>query len=210
MGWTGLDILSPRAIDSFQKFRQGQVLSNEGKVLDNKIKEQQLNVGNKPPARTPAPQVAAAAPAAPSSVTVNNIPPAASDKNPFVAPSAIIGGALLGAGGLYALSKYIEGKREKPVAQGVPVAAGPSAAAQDAAQPMAAPPKPQGGGGTLRVTLPTRRPNDQETQVEIPLEQIGLSNALMSKIKRDTKRRLRTESDARTFRILQPPQTVAA
>lgn len=61
-----------------------------------------------------------------------------------------------------------------------------------------------GSMGTLKVTLPTKSPNDHETQVEMPLEQIGLSNAILGKIRRDTKRRLRTESDARTIRVGEP------
>jgi hypothetical protein len=57
---------------------------------------------------------------------------------------------------------------------------------------------PSPGLGTLKVTLPTRHPNDHETVVEMPLENVGLSQSIYNKIRRDTKRRLRAETDART------------
>ena len=58
---------------------------------------------------------------------------------------------------------------------------------------------PSPGLGTLKVTLPTRHPNDHETVVEMPLENVGLSQSIYNKIRRDTKRRLRAETDARTL-----------
>lgn len=55
-------------------------------------------------------------------------------------------------------------------------------------------------GGKMLVTLPTRNPGDRETTIELPLENMPLSSTLINKIRRDTKRRLRTESDTRTMR----------
>ena len=53
--------------------------------------------------------------------------------------------------------------------------------------------------GKVRVTLPTKNPGDQETQIEMPFEQIGLSQALHGAITRDTRRRLRSESASRVL-----------
>ena len=58
---------------------------------------------------------------------------------------------------------------------------------------------PTHGLGTLRVTLPTRHAKDHETVVEMPLENVGLSKSIYNKIRRDTKRRLRSESEERTL-----------
>lgn len=57
-------------------------------------------------------------------------------------------------------------------------------------------------GGKLRVTLPTRNPGDQETQLELPFspESVNLSTSLQNKLLRDTKRRLLAEVDSRTYR----------
>lgn len=57
-------------------------------------------------------------------------------------------------------------------------------------------------GGKLRVTLPTRNPGDQETQLELPFspETVNLSTALQGKLLRDTRRRLLAEVDSRTYR----------
>jgi len=67
---------------------------------------------------------------------------------------------------------------------------------------------PSASVGTLRVTLPTRSKTDNETQVEMPLERIGLSNALLQKIRRDTKRKLRGESNSRTLHIIPKEEEV--
>ena len=42
----------------------------------------------------------------------------------------------------------------------------------------------------------------------MPLERIGLSNAILSKIRRDTKRRLRSEGEARTHHIIPAPELI--
>lgn len=54
--------------------------------------------------------------------------------------------------------------------------------------------------GKIRVTLPTKNPGDQETQLEMPIQNVELSNTLMTSLRRDLRRRLRSESAARTFR----------
>lgn len=125
-----------------------------------------------------------------------------------------LGLSLLGAGGLYALIQA--GRAGGAVAKGQPLSQTDVHANTTVHAPITAgggggegaPALAGGGGGgapgtggTLRVTLPTKNPQDKETQVEIPLEQIGLSNAIMTKLKRDTKRRLRFEGDERTLRI---------
>jgi len=56
----------------------------------------------------------------------------------------------------------------------------------------------ESGKGRVRVTLPTKNPGDVETQLEIPIEEINLSNALRGRIGRDTRRRLLSETKART------------
>jgi len=55
-------------------------------------------------------------------------------------------------------------------------------------------------GGKIRVTLPTKNPGDQETQLEMPINNVSFSNALMQNLHRDIRRRLRTETAARTYR----------
>lgn len=63
-------------------------------------------------------------------------------------------------------------------------------------------------GGKIRVTLPTRNPGDNETQVELPLENMPMSNAILNDIRRDTRRRLRLEGGVRTVRKGSPPQSL--
>ena len=53
--------------------------------------------------------------------------------------------------------------------------------------------------GKIRVTLPTRTPGDQKTQIELPYEQLNLSDSLHHAIARDTRRRLRAESASRVM-----------
>lgn len=55
-------------------------------------------------------------------------------------------------------------------------------------------------GGTLRVTLPTKDPNDTETQIEMPLASMPLSNTILGRLGRDTRRRLRYEQNINTKR----------
>ena len=52
--------------------------------------------------------------------------------------------------------------------------------------------------GKLRVTLPTKRPGDEETTIELPMDQINLSQTLERTLRRDALRRLRAESGGRT------------
>ena len=56
------------------------------------------------------------------------------------------------------------------------------------------------GRGRVRVTLPTKNPNDKETQVEMPIEDLMLSKNLQQALSRDTRRRLRGESESRVMR----------
>lgn len=64
------------------------------------------------------------------------------------------------------------------------------------------PQKTDANKGRIRVTLPTRNPDDNETQVELPFDadSVGISNALQGQMARDLRRRLREESSARTHR----------
>jgi hypothetical protein len=63
-------------------------------------------------------------------------------------------------------------------------------------------------GGKIRVTLPTRHAGDNETQVELPLENIPMSGAIIDQIRRDTKRRLRAEGSSRTIHPGANPTTM--
>lgn len=54
--------------------------------------------------------------------------------------------------------------------------------------------------GRIQLRLPTRDKNDQETVVDVPLDQANLPPALVSKVMRDTRRKLREETKARTWR----------
>jgi hypothetical protein len=54
--------------------------------------------------------------------------------------------------------------------------------------------------GHINVTLPTRDPNDAETQLQIPLEEIEMSNSLSGRLRRDFLRRLHKETKERTAR----------
>ena len=60
-------------------------------------------------------------------------------------------------------------------------------------------------GGRIRVTLPTKKPGDMETALDMPLDQMPLSGALKAKLRRDALRRLRKETDERTVRRSLPP-----
>lgn len=52
--------------------------------------------------------------------------------------------------------------------------------------------------GRVKVTLPTRNPNDAETILDLPLTDISMSRAMQGRLRRDTKRRLNTETIERT------------
>jgi hypothetical protein len=63
--------------------------------------------------------------------------------------------------------------------------------------------------GTASVTLPTANPGDIETQIQMPVGNLQLSNTLLQRLGRDTRRRLRTETRARTkHRNEKQPQPV--
>jgi hypothetical protein len=64
-------------------------------------------------------------------------------------------------------------------------------------------------GGKMLVTLPTQNPGDHETTIELPLENVPLSDTLINRIRRDTKRRLRAESSARTLSDDRSPQSIS-
>ena len=60
------------------------------------------------------------------------------------------------------------------------------------------------GKGRVTITLPTKDPNDNETQVELPIEDFNLSNALRGRLGRDVRRRLHEETKQRTRRVRTP------
>lgn len=55
-------------------------------------------------------------------------------------------------------------------------------------------------GGRLRVVLPTKKPGDAETTVDMSLQDLNLSESLRSQLKRDTRRRLLQETRERIKR----------
>ena len=55
--------------------------------------------------------------------------------------------------------------------------------------------------GRIRVTLPTKNKGDAETQIDMPVQQLDMSDALFGKIRRDFRSRLRTETNARTRKV---------
>lgn len=55
--------------------------------------------------------------------------------------------------------------------------------------------------GRIRVTLPTKNKGDAETQIDMPVQQLEMSDALFGKIRRDFRSRLRTETNARTRKV---------
>lgn len=58
----------------------------------------------------------------------------------------------------------------------------------------------QEAAGVARVTLPTDQPGDLETQIQLPVGDLHLSNAILQNLGRDTRRRLRAETRQRTVR----------
>lgn len=60
--------------------------------------------------------------------------------------------------------------------------------------------------GRIKVTLPTKDPDDRETVVDMPLEEIALSNTQLGKLQRDTRRRIRGETRERTRRRKPRPE----
>ena len=52
--------------------------------------------------------------------------------------------------------------------------------------------------GRVKVTLPTKKPGDAETTLDIPMDDVRLSQALRDRLGRDTRRRLYAETRERT------------
>lgn len=101
----------------------------------------------------------------------------------------LMGGAALGGVGLLALI-------HKAINKPAPEVAPPVTNTTVFAGGTGGPDNPN-VGGKLKVTLPTRNPGDNETVVEVPLENIDLPHSMFSNIRRDAKRRLRRESAER-------------
>jgi hypothetical protein len=56
----------------------------------------------------------------------------------------------------------------------------------------------QANKGKIRVALPTKDPGDQETIVELPIEDLEVSRSQFEKLQRDLRRRIRKETKERT------------
>lgn len=64
-------------------------------------------------------------------------------------------------------------------------------------------------GGRIKVTLPTRKPGDTETSLDLPISQMPLSNALLSRLQRDARRHLNAETEERKRRLRLSPEEIA-
>jgi RimJ/RimL family protein N-acetyltransferase len=53
-------------------------------------------------------------------------------------------------------------------------------------------------GGRVRVALPTKDPNDEETTIELPMDDLDVSRTQFEKLQRDLRRRIRKETKERT------------
>jgi hypothetical protein len=56
----------------------------------------------------------------------------------------------------------------------------------------------QANKGKIRVALPTKDPEDQETIVELPIDDLDVSKSQFEKLQRDLRRRIRKETKERT------------
>jgi RimJ/RimL family protein N-acetyltransferase len=56
----------------------------------------------------------------------------------------------------------------------------------------------QANKGKIRVALPTKDPEDQETIVELPIDDLDVSKSQFEKLQRDLRRRIRRETKERT------------
>lgn len=54
-------------------------------------------------------------------------------------------------------------------------------------------------GGRVRVALPTKDPNDEETIIEMPIDDLAVSRSQFEKLQRDLRRRIRKETKERTI-----------
>ena len=57
-------------------------------------------------------------------------------------------------------------------------------------------------GGKIRVSLPTKDPNDEETTIELPMGDLEVSGTQLEKLQRDLRRRIRRETKERTMHRL--------
>jgi hypothetical protein len=69
-------------------------------------------------------------------------------------------------------------------------------------------------GGRVRVALPTKDPNDEETTIELPIDDLDVSKAQFGKLQRDLRRRIRKETKERTAQrtlggFLEPKEATA-
>lgn len=72
----------------------------------------------------------------------------------------------------------------------------------------------QAGRGKVRVALPTKDPNDQETIIELPIDDLDVSRSQFEKLQRDLRRRIRKETKERTVQrplsgFLEPKEAAA-
>lgn len=68
--------------------------------------------------------------------------------------------------------------------------------------------------GKVRVALPTKDPNDQETIIELPIDDLDVSRSQFEKLQRDLRRRIRKETKERTVQrplsgFLEPKEAAA-
>ena len=112
-----------------------------------------------------------------------------------LATPAAVGGGVLGLAALAAL--YQGSRAAKRVGDGDPLVKADST--HNVFAGGAGGPGNPNVGGKIKVTLPTRNPRDNETVVEIPMENIPLPGTVLDRVRRDTKRRLRSEGNVRTI-----------
>lgn len=67
----------------------------------------------------------------------------------------------------------------------------------------------RGEKGRIRVTLPTRNAGDAETQLDLPLKGIQMSDALYGRLGRDFRSRLHQETKERTRKVTLSPEEKA-
>jgi len=83
-----------------------------------------------------------------------------------------VGAGAIGLGGVLALSRLAKGVRDMGAQQ---------------------------SRGKVMLRLPTKEPGDQETTVELPIQELGLTEKMIGNIGRDTRRKIRQESKDRTW-----------
>ena len=111
-------------------------------------------------------------------------------------PWKSLGGAAAVGGGLYLLNKLINKPAPDPttnVQVDAPVTVQGGGGGFGGSGEPAAP-----GLGTLKIVLPKQHDRAHETSVQMPLENLALPQTYYDRIKRDTKRQLRTELNDRT------------